>query len=222
METDTAVTSPEGENRTGTNIPVCPPAAASWFRTVYSQISVDDLGGAYNALLLSFTQLERVYRWSQSPGQLPVVGRPGAIGKWVTAGRGGRGRGGPMGQGRGPNIGTSAEFATEWWTWWGLLQPAWRTRDAKNPLRFLRTGYPATHGDWGVLRQPGQNGVLSLVAGVYWWGKKLLVENRSEDRESWEEAVADLKWVVDGLRAAEIGEGGSEIESDELRTDVDI
>ncbi|KAJ7716213.1 hypothetical protein B0H16DRAFT_1741442 [Mycena metata] len=154
METDTAVTSPEGENRTGTNIPV----AHQRRRLGFAPFIPKSRWMIWAARITPFCSPLR--SWSVCTGGLNLLancllwGGPERSGSGVTAGRGGSGTRGPMGQGRGPNIGTSAEFATEWWTWWGLLQPAWRTRDAKNPLRFLRTGYPATHGDWGVLRQP--------------------------------------------------------------------
>ncbi|KAJ7709325.1 hypothetical protein B0H16DRAFT_1480951 [Mycena metata] len=211
----TPATSPEGgmppESRID-GIPPCPPGAAGWFSAVYHQISVENLGTSFNRLLVAFAQLERAYRWRQVPGQLAVAGRPAPIGKWIGAGRGGRGLGGAMGNGCGPDIGEVSVFGD-------ACLPTWRLRDPQNPSRFLRDEYPkGSKNNWVTLRQPGHNGVLNLVAGLYWWGKRLPDEGRIEDRELWEAAVADLNWMIEGLRGVEIGEG-MEIESDELRSE---
>lgn len=125
-----------------------------------------------------------------------------------------------MGQGRGPEIGEVSDFGSSWWAWWESLQPAWRNRDVENPSRFRRDAYPkGTSGEWETLRHPGQNGVLSLVASLYWWGKRLSPESDVKIRESWEEAVADVQWMIQGLRRAEFIAVESEIESDELRSE---
>jgi hypothetical protein len=57
--------------------------------------------------------------------------------------------------------------------------------------------------DWAPLRHPGQNGALGIVATLYWWGKKVAEGGEREDHESWAEAVRDVKWMLNGLLAAE-------------------
>ncbi|KAJ7735077.1 hypothetical protein DFH07DRAFT_967307 [Mycena maculata] len=42
-----------------------------------------------------------------------------------------------------------------------------------------------------------------LIATLYWWGVKLGKEGGQEERESWVEAVTDVKWMLHGLLAAE-------------------
>ncbi|KAJ7697300.1 hypothetical protein B0H16DRAFT_1706246 [Mycena metata] len=196
-------------------IPECPAGAASWFRSVYRQISIEDLGDSFNALLEVFVKLERGYRWQQAPEQLPVDGRLVPITKWVASGCGGRGKGGIMGQGCGPELGETARS----------LQPAWRQQEIGHETRFVRSSYPAatrkSKNNWETLRQPGQNGILSLVAGLYWWGKKAKKEEKQDNLESWAEAVRDLMWMINGLIEAETMELDTEIESDQLRNDSD-
>ncbi|KAJ7921971.1 hypothetical protein B0H13DRAFT_1604071 [Mycena leptocephala] len=186
-------------------IPPCPPEAPKWFTATYDQVTREDLGDSFNALLRVFAEIERSYRWEQGgKAGLGVANQPSAVADWIAAGRGGRG--GPQANGRGPEIGNLAVFGTTWWDWWGRLQPDWRTRDGGNVSRFERAAYPgATKENWRKLRVPGQNGVLSVVASLYWWGKKCRVAGEREDRESWAEAVSDVKWMLNGLLAAEGG-----------------
>lgn len=57
----------------------------------------------------------------------------------------------------------------------------------------------------GLLIAPGANGMLGVVACLYWWGKSVLqkVENGivldEGSVEDWEEAVADVQWVIEAL-----------------------
>ncbi|KAJ7847061.1 hypothetical protein B0H13DRAFT_1451866, partial [Mycena leptocephala] len=122
--------------------------------------------------------------------------RPGALDKWV---KGGRTRG-EMGNGVGPNIGSVAVFGAAWRQWWAKVQPRWRAADIGRPERFLRESYPtATAENWAVIRYPGPNGALSFVATLYWWGMAVKDCGEQEDRESWAEAVRDVKWMLNGL-----------------------
>jgi hypothetical protein len=73
-----------------------------------------------------------------------------------------------------------------------------------------------------MLRAPSQNGVLSVVASLYWWGKKVQIAGEDDDCESWVEAVADVEWMLHGLLAAEgenIGNSSMGNESDQLRSE---
>jgi hypothetical protein len=46
---------------------------------------------------------------------------------------------------------------------------------------------------------------LSFVATLYWWGMAVKDRGEQEDHESWAEAVRDVKWMLNGLLAAELG-----------------
>ncbi|KAJ6493870.1 hypothetical protein DFH09DRAFT_946897 [Mycena vulgaris] len=185
-------------------IPPCPPDAPSWFKAVYREILGElmgkNLGGIFHSLLRVFVQIERGHKWQKIGRKLSTVNRPSEVGTWVTAGRGGQG--GATAKGVGPAMRAIAVFEREWWVWWGGLQPPWRVADRGKPGRFARDVYPTPSGEnWDTLCHPGQNGLLCLVASLYWWGKTVVGGERKE-REGWAEAVIDVKWMLKGLVAA--------------------
>ncbi|KAJ7186916.1 hypothetical protein C8R46DRAFT_864987, partial [Mycena filopes] len=180
-------------------IPVCPSEAAAWFANCYREVTATNLGGVFNGLLGVYIEVERGYKWEKGQGSSlgGTANRPKPLTQWVTAGRGLRGGG--MAKGAGPSIGSIAVFDDVWWRWWGRLQGSWRKAEGSKPGRFERGAYPESAESWEGMRHPGQNGLLSVVATLYWWGKMVQTEGGKEDRESWTEAVADVKWVLKGL-----------------------
>ncbi|KAJ7678248.1 hypothetical protein DFH06DRAFT_975852 [Mycena polygramma] len=203
------------------DIPPCPSDASAWFQGVYGEITKAELGDTYNGLLRLLIGVERSYGFIVgSPRGLTSTNRPIQVSKWVGQGRGLRG--GWMSNGVGPTIDSVAVFDAEWWKWWGAMQPGWRVKDVGTPGRFTRGTYAAADkANWASLRHPGQNGIVSLVATLYWWGKAVQKGGR-EERESWAEAVADVKWMVKGLlKVVEEGGGETENESDQLRSASD-
>ncbi|KAJ7829917.1 hypothetical protein B0H13DRAFT_1655418 [Mycena leptocephala] len=199
------------------SVPACPEGAAKWFKSAYEQITAQDLGGSFNTLLSVFLELERSYKLDSGGAGRAGTGRSDGDReeRW--------GQGGAMGNGRGPAIGDLKRFGESWWKWWEELQPSWRVQDG-DAGKFKRRAYPvALVSNWKTLRAPGQNGVLSVVASLYWWGKKVQIAGEDDDRESWAEAVADVEWMLHGLLAAEgenIGNSASTgNESDQLRSE---
>jgi hypothetical protein len=169
-----------------------------------------DLGGSYNSLLTVWCDLERAFKWEKAGGKtawnVKVAIRPGALDKWVKAGR----KRGEIGNGVGPGIGAVSVFDAAWWRWWAKIQPSWRLKDNRRPDRFLRDSYPeVTATNWATMCFPGPNGALSFVATLYWWGMAVEERGEREDRESWVEAVREVKWVLKGLLAAESGSSKS-------------
>ncbi|KAJ7033628.1 hypothetical protein C8F04DRAFT_957319 [Mycena alexandri] len=207
---------PEGEGNSGSEedgelerarwdetIPPCPVGAADWFVSTYTQITKVQLGGVFNSLLASYGELERSYNWAKGGNNSlgKKDNRPVQLSQWVAAGRGSRG--GKMGE-DGPTIDSLAVYDDRWWRWWGKLQPGWRVGSAGNAGRFVRTSYPPQERpNWASLHLPGPNGILGVVATLYWWGKKVKEGSQREDTESWVEAVTDVKWMVKGLLAME-------------------
>ncbi|KAK6996594.1 hypothetical protein R3P38DRAFT_2565172, partial [Favolaschia claudopus] len=172
-----------------------------WFESVYPQVAWVPLGDRFNGLLESFTKLERAFGWDNPSRGLPKINRPAQVSAWVTHGRGSRG--GIMREGAGPALADAEAFGKQWWAWWGKLQPAWRVPKDGAEGRFVRGEFPGVEKDmWSSLRFSGQNGVLSLIACLFWWGRKLTNEQRDGEGD-WREAVDDLTWMVNGLLAAE-------------------
>ncbi|KAJ7079041.1 hypothetical protein C8R43DRAFT_910212 [Mycena crocata] len=182
-------------------IPPCPAEAPTWFKKVYGEVSARNLGGIFNTLLSVYVELEGTFGWQQGgTSGLTNIDRPTEVRKWIGAGRGSRG--GPMANGVGPSIKSLAVFDDLWWRWWGALQPSWRVKDIGRPGRFVRSSYPRlAESSWAELRHPGKNGCLSLVAALYWWGKAAV---EREDRESWAEAVNNVRWMLNGMLLAEL------------------
>ncbi|KAK6966283.1 hypothetical protein R3P38DRAFT_2591165, partial [Favolaschia claudopus] len=199
---------PEEEERTFKDPPPppCPEDAGDWFRAVYPEVTAEPVGDCFNHLLIAWAGLERTYSWVKKPpsgrSSLGTTGRPSQVALWIGAGRGLRG--GPMREGAGPTIGSVVKFEETWWQWWSALQPAWRVRDGGHPGRFSREEYGGkTREDWETLRAPGQNGMLSVVAALYWWGVKLVKRIDGEEKRTWAEAVRDVRWMIEGLTAIE-------------------
>ncbi|KAJ7605235.1 hypothetical protein DFH06DRAFT_1020351, partial [Mycena polygramma] len=183
--------------------PVSPPARASptppptppseadwkpWFKHGFEEVSREELGGLYHEVLEALIDLERSYGFVFGTEKVKGVGRPSQVTEWI---RDGRGR--TQAVRAVPDV---PKFSREWWTWWSSLQPewrgSWRGRATQPP--------PPENAVWEKLRVPGQNGVLSVVATLYWWGcaeKGLGMATRSAD---WEEAATDTLWALRALK----------------------
>ncbi|KAJ6451211.1 hypothetical protein C8R47DRAFT_952652, partial [Mycena vitilis] len=156
-----------------------------WLAHAYREVSRQDLGALYRELLHAFIELERSYGFIFGSGALKAPGRPEQVGKWI---RDGRGR--TQAVRTIPNI---EQYATQWWKWWSALQPQWRGawRGQKGPQQAVPKG-----ADWSLLEVPGQNGVLSVVATLYWWGCAEKAKGLATPSASWEEAASDTLWVL--------------------------
>jgi hypothetical protein len=95
-----------------------------------------------------------------------------------------------------PVVDDLAEYAVTWQGWWDSLQPDWRTRDSDGQWSVV-DGYGKAGREWGPLYHWGQNGVLSIVASLYFWGRA--VHEKPELRASWDAAVGDVVWVLEGM-----------------------
>ncbi|KAJ7802506.1 hypothetical protein B0H14DRAFT_2385399 [Mycena olivaceomarginata] len=164
---------------------LCPDDAPVWFRNGFREISREALGAQFEALLLAYIALERRNGFAadgKPKGLKGTAPRPHQVTDWI---RDGRGRGQSM-----RAIPDISEYQKIWWAWWAGLQPEWR-----------KVGdVDSSGGEWGSLAAPGPNGMLSVVASIYWWGcaeKALGQVTRSEE---WGKAAADTIIVLRGLQ----------------------
>jgi hypothetical protein len=88
-------------------------------------------------------------------------------------------------------------YTTGWQVWWDSLQPAWRTKDAEGAWS-VSGDYGDGGKEWGSLFQWGQNGILNIVASLYFWGVAVR-ESTPELQSVWEECVLDVVWMLEGL-----------------------
>ncbi|KAJ7040099.1 hypothetical protein C8F04DRAFT_924800, partial [Mycena alexandri] len=133
-----------------------PPEAPAWFRDCYAKVSGEELGEEYDKLLREYVALEQGYGFAKGTVALKGrVERPKEVSDWV---RDGRGRTKTVRQ-----ITNLPAYAANVRAWWTGLQPSWREKWDEGVEE------EATD-EWGTLASAGQNGVLSVVAALYWWG----------------------------------------------------
>lgn len=82
-------------------------------------------------------------------------------------------------------------FAEEFNAWWRGLQPAWRIDNASDLLR--RDG-----DDWTCLRCSGVNGLLSVLAALYFWGCHVQ-PGTVAFKSRWSEALDDVSYAISKL-----------------------
>jgi hypothetical protein len=97
-----------------------------------------------------------------------------------------------------PVVDDPATYAIQWQAWWDSLQPAWRTKDVDGQWLVVG-GYGDGGREWGPLYQWGINGVLSIVALLFFWGRA--AHGNAEFCGWWEAAVGDVVWMFEGMAA---------------------
>ncbi|KAJ7836428.1 hypothetical protein B0H13DRAFT_1913068 [Mycena leptocephala] len=73
------------------------------------------------------------------------------------------------------------------------LQPEWQKKDTDESC-VVGGAYS---NEWDTLTYWGENGLLSVVASLYFWG--CAVQDAGNGEEHWERAVNDVAWVLEGL-----------------------
>ncbi|TRM56386.1 hypothetical protein BD626DRAFT_413931 [Schizophyllum amplum] len=170
---------------------VCPPDAKPWFMANFASVNRPALGKEYMCLLRAWCALESANGFEVGKGNKAKTSapKPALLNTWIHAGRAGRVK-------KMPVVSDADTFAMEMWAWWASLQPEWRDVDAagrREPEREVRDG------DWGsALEVRGQNGMLSVVACLCWWGD-VLGSRTTPNAHSWLRLVHDVTWVCEQL-----------------------
>jgi hypothetical protein len=162
-----------------------------WFEAALLGLKDASLGDEWEVLLQSYVDLEARSGFDNPRGTnraLGSRGRPSEVDWWI-----GRARK------RMPTIKDPTALARSFWAWWKGLQPSWReASDVSGPLT---SAHRVINGDWAVLDRPGQNGFLSVLAVLSWWGRAVVVDEGSAVLLSheWREACADVQWVMQSM-----------------------
>ncbi|KAJ7490201.1 hypothetical protein B0H11DRAFT_1719305 [Mycena galericulata] len=190
-----------GQSRAASVALDLPAESPQWLRDIVRVLSAADLGPHYKSLLQMLIRLENKFGPSEKGrAGISTTHRPAEVQAWIRAGRGLRSK-----AVFDAGIEDLEDYAKRWSSWWDSLQPEWRTRDADGQWTIgVEYG-----NDWDTLWVPGQNGLSSVVASLYFWGSSsramgtngLSVWNRDE-LERWERAVQDVVWMVEGLEQA--------------------
>ncbi|TRM59968.1 hypothetical protein BD626DRAFT_408314 [Schizophyllum amplum] len=173
---------------------VCPPGAQAWFTTNFDSVNCPALGKEYNHLLRAWCALESANGFEIGKGNKARTSapKPALLITWIHAGRAARVK-------KMPTVVDADTFSTELWAWWAAMQPAWRNVDPAGQREPERQVH---EDDWGAaLEVRGQNGMLSVVACLCWWGN-VLGSRTTPNARSWLRLLDDVTWVCEQLVAA--------------------
>ncbi|KAJ7020549.1 hypothetical protein C8F04DRAFT_974155, partial [Mycena alexandri] len=166
--------------------PACPPHAAEWFTYAHSEMTRRNLGAHFNAVLAAWGRIEAASRFEHSSGAISKQFRPEQVNRWIQCGRGRKGK-------ADTSVPNPAQYERQWWAWWNSLQLGWRGKDLQGDWAVV-----GPYGkEWEGLLFWGQNGVLSIMASLYFWGCGVQEDEGSLGQ--WERAVNDVAWVFEGL-----------------------
>ncbi len=88
-----------------------------------------------------------------------------------------------------PNVPDPTAFAEQWWNWWRACNPSWRVTGNSNTL--LRE----CNGTLDGATATGVNGLLSVLATLWWWRAKTPDSNTAIN--DWDDAMDDVLWVLE-------------------------
>ncbi|PPQ80261.1 hypothetical protein CVT24_006601 [Panaeolus cyanescens] len=111
------------------------------------------LGREWNDLLAAWSAFEERSAYAEL-GRLPATGRPPLISKWIKNARSEKWL---------PKKFNVKQYQEVFTSWWASLQPAWRIENGRIVEERLE-------GDWGILKMSGTNGIVSVVAALFFWG----------------------------------------------------
>ncbi|KAJ7490099.1 hypothetical protein B0H11DRAFT_1719727 [Mycena galericulata] len=178
---------------------VLPDNTPKWLSDAVRHLSAVDLGSHFRSLLETLVRVEERFGFDEDHPRSGVskTNRPKEVDEWIKAGRGLRAK-----KGWDAGIRDIDEYGKRWWMWWDVLQPSWRTRGEHGGWA-LSEAYDE-HWEWPALAHPGQNGCLSIVASLYFWGSAKSAVGAgagwdAENRESWDWAVQDVVWMMEGM-----------------------
>jgi hypothetical protein len=148
------------------------PNAPSWFKDALVMLTKKDLGDEWVLLLDAWAEFELKEKYKDT--DLGKTSRPSFIADWIKRKRSATWH---------PSIGDIDVYCQQFNQWWHSLQPAWRQADNGSVLTDL------VDGDWTVLRKSGKNGLLSVLAALFYWG--LYNKGKGATSEMWLSAVKD-------------------------------
>ncbi|KAJ7662940.1 hypothetical protein B0H14DRAFT_2280556, partial [Mycena olivaceomarginata] len=149
-------------------------APKAWANTAQLWLAKEDLGTGWAGLLGVWWKREERAGFEGTVTCHPAGKRPKEVGDWVSRARKYT-----------PVIANADAFGNGWWVWWLDINPAWRG-DTRPLLRGT--------GPWDCLDLHGQNGFLNVLVSLKWWRDAM-----SGPSPDWEDAVADVTWVLDEM-----------------------
>lgn len=142
-----------------------PTGSPTWFKNATSMFSAPSLGPRWSLLAQTWATFEMQENF-QPRGMLSAAGRPQVVSDWIQRARPSTWR---------PTINDTKAYEKLHCHWWTLVQ--------------RKAG-----GDWKELRLPGPNGILSVLASLFYWGSAVRESRKS--CKKWEAAVEDCIKVL--------------------------
>lgn len=129
-------------------------------------------------LIEAWVEFEEVSNYESL--KLGSKGRPQAVTDWIRRVRRPEYR---------PEINDLPAYEKDFRAWWTSLQPPWRSGNGCRwpPKREKK-------GDWAILCRSGQNGLLSVVAALFFWG--FAARNDDIAMAAWSIAADDVLYVL--------------------------
>ncbi|PBK59516.1 hypothetical protein ARMSODRAFT_857381, partial [Armillaria solidipes] len=157
-----------------------------WFSSIRDMLEGLELPGQWRMVVMYLTILEGRNGFQHGTTNLSPAGRPPDVQNWIRCGR----RAVPH-----KHMKDLTTTHSNWWSYWKSLQPEWRgIGNVKGPLGDgHRQG--EVRCDWGELDKRGLNGIISVIAGLGFWGL-LSKGGTRRQKDLWESAVEDAKWVL--------------------------
>jgi len=90
-----------------------------------------------------------------------------------------------------PFVADLSSYRGGWVAWWTSCQPAWR-QDKGWPLPRDN----ASTTNWVKVGARGQSGLFLVIMSTTWWAASIKSE---KDRAEFDEAVDDVRWVIDQI-----------------------
>ena len=153
-------------------------AMPGWCDLALTMLQSEEMGPCWSKVVTLWAEFERREQF-HSLGNLPAKGRPSCITDWIQCAHLSTYR---------PSLNLSS-FPSVFDAWWHSIQPKWRVLDGQE---LTKDGV-----DFEPLRRPGVNGLLSVLAALFFWGVGL-GEARG-DCALWLAGVQDLTWVLEQL-----------------------
>jgi hypothetical protein len=155
-----------------------------WFRNGYGVLKEANLGEKWEDLLVKYVAIETQVKFINPKGAMHALSLdkcPTEVEWWIGRARKLQ-----------PAIKNIPKFETSFWAWWKALQPRWR--EVRDVPGVLTHAHRQGDGDWSELDKPGQNGFLTVISLLSWWGQAL--RGGSLGMVEWQAATDDVNWVL--------------------------
>lgn len=151
-----------------------------WINNAVSILQTTKLGPEWDLLLSNWLKFEERTQFQEGGLRLGAKRRPLLVANWIQYARN------PTFHAEIKNV---AAFAADFSAWWQGLQPGWRRANSDDQT-------PRQAEEWDSIRRPGLNGLLSVVAALFFWGSAV---QSTAARSVWLEAAKDVSFVLEQL-----------------------